>query len=155
MAQIVCGMKVELPVVRVSDIVEVVRTRFRHSVNLFQILFRNEVCQVAVVGFNEVLQQVLVLAVGDKLVNLVHKHFLLVIEQVFVQFAKSIAPLKCVAFNVKFPKEMFVLLHPVIANKGAQRIVLNLGCCWNICIRWVLGVYGNVVVDNEGYYRQR
>ena len=104
MTDVVGRMVLHLPLVRISEIVEFMGTRGRHSLDLLTIFQRDALPQTPVENRDEVMQKIAIALAGNHLEKFVSKSLFLYIKQVWSQLADCLSPLKRGTGNLHLPE---------------------------------------------------
>ena len=109
MADIMCGMIIQLTFVRSTDRIIFVGTGKRDSVDLRPVFFRYVFSQVTVKQDQEKTQELQITVRRYDLTYLIDKNLFLVMEQIFCQFPESNSPFGRIPLQRHFPQPAFAL----------------------------------------------
>ena len=104
MTDVVGRMVLHLPLVRISEIVELMSARGRHSLDFLTVFQRDALPETPVENRDEVMQEIAIALAGNHLEQFVGKRLFLNIKQVGSQFADCLSPLKCGTGDLHLPE---------------------------------------------------
>ena len=94
MSDIMCRMILHLPLVRISEIIQLMRARHRHRLDFLPVFKWHAPSQTSVENRDEIMKKITVAPTRHHLEKLVRKRLFLHVKQVLGQFADSLATLE-------------------------------------------------------------